>query len=122
MDELFDPANVTRINIAASGGSEQGRYRLSANYLNQEGAVIYTGYERASTRLNSEFKLRDNLRIGQKLNVTFDKETPISTSFNTPLQMSPLTPVYDTLGNFAGPYSNATGLKTVQCCSSAIRA
>ena len=24
--------------------------------------------------------------------------------------MSPLTPVYDTLGNFAGPYSNATGL------------
>ena len=110
MDELFDPANVTRVNIAASGGSEQGRYRLSANYLNQEGAVIYTGYERASTRLNSEFKLRDNLRIGQKLNVTFDKETPISTSFNTPLQMSPLTPVYDTLGNFAGPYSNATGL------------
>ena len=110
MDELFDPANVTRINIAASGGSEQGRYRLSANYLNQEGAVIYTGYERASTRLNSEFKLRDNLRIGQKLNVTFDKETPISTAFNTPLQMSPLTPVYDTLGNFAGPYSNATGL------------
>jgi TonB-linked SusC/RagA family outer membrane protein len=110
MDELFDPANVTRINIAASGGSEQGRYRLSANYLNQEGAVIYTGYERASTRLNSEFKLSDKLRIGQKLNVTFDKETPLSTSFNMPLQSSPLTPVYDTLGNFAGPYSNATGL------------
>ena len=107
-DAIFDPAEVTNVSVSASGGSSEGRYHLSANYLNQEGVIIHTGYERASTRLNSEFKIGDKLTISENLNVTYDKE--LTTSGN-PIQnaafSSPLVPVRDTNGNFAGTYSNS---------------
>jgi TonB-linked SusC/RagA family outer membrane protein len=107
-DAIFDPAAVTNVSVSASGGGAEGRYHLSANYLNQEGVIIHTGYERASTRLNSEFKIGDKLTISENLNVTYDKE--LTTSGN-PIQnaafSSPLVPVRDTNGNFAGSYSNS---------------
>jgi TonB-linked SusC/RagA family outer membrane protein len=111
LDELFETAETKQVSLSASGGSETGRFRLSANYLNQGGVMVYTGYERASTRLNSEFKIGDNITVGSRLNVTFDKE---STAPNDPIQRatgsSPLVPVYDTNGNFAGTYTNASRL------------
>ena len=107
-DAIFDPAAVTNVSVSASGGGAEGRYHLSANYLNQEGVIIHTGYERASTRLNSEFKIGDKLTISENSNVTYDKE--LTTSGN-PIQnaafSSPLVPVRDTNGNFAGTYSNS---------------
>ena len=111
LDELFQTAETKQVSLSASGGSEQGKFYLSANYLNQEGVMVYTGYERASTKLNSEFKIGDKITIGSRLNVTFDKE---STAPNDPIQRatgsSPLVPVYDTNGNFAGTYTNASRL------------
>ena len=73
-EEIFDPASVTNVSLSASGGSEQGKFHLSANYLKQEGVIIHTGYERVSTRLNSEFKIGDKITISEHLNVTYDKE------------------------------------------------
>mgnify|MGYP005747952585 FL=1 len=111
LDELFETAETKQVSLSASGGSETGRFRLSANYLNQGGVMVHTGYERASTRLNSEFKIGDKITVGSRLNVTFDKE---STAPNDPIQRatgsSPLVPVRDTNGNFAGTYTNASRL------------
>ena len=107
-DELFDQAAVTDISISASGGSEQGRYHMSANYLKQEGVMIHTGYERASTRLNSEFKIGDKLTVSENLNITYDKEIGRGANqIQNAAFSSPLIPVKDTNGNFAGTYSNA---------------
>ncbi|NCV19543.1 MAG: TonB-dependent receptor, partial [Rhodobacterales bacterium] len=111
LDELFETAEITNVSLAASGGSESGRYHLSASYLDEGGIMVYTGYQRASTRLNSEFKIGDKITLGSRLNVTFDKE---STAPNDPIQRatgsSPLVPVYDTNGNFAGTYTNSSRL------------
>jgi TonB-linked SusC/RagA family outer membrane protein len=111
LDELFQQAEIRNVSLTASGGSESGRYHLSASYLDEDGIMVYTGYQRASTRLNSEFKIGEKITLGSRLNVTFDKE---STAPNDPIQRatgsSPLVPVYDTNGNFAGTYSNATRL------------
>ena len=111
LDELFQQAETRNISLSASGGSENGRYHLSASYLDEEGIMVYTGYQRASTRLNSEFKIGDKITLGSRLNVTFDRE---STAPNDPIQRatgsSPLVPVYDTNGNFAGTYTNSSRL------------
>jgi TonB-linked SusC/RagA family outer membrane protein len=111
LDELFDPAGVTDISLTSSGGSEKGRYYMSANYLMEEGIMKYTQYERAGMRLNSEFKIGNKLTVGQRLNVTYDKEP---TTPNNPVQRAigsnPLIPVYDTNGNFAGTYQQSAEL------------
>jgi len=107
-EEVFDPASVTEVSLSASGGSEQGKYHMSVRYLNQEGVIIHTGFESVSTRLNSEFKIGDKITISENLNITYDKE---GTTSGNPMQnaafSSPLVPVRDTNGNFAGTYSNA---------------
>ena len=107
-EEIFDPAATTEVSVAASGGSEQGKYLMSVRYLNQEGVIIHTGFESVSTRLNSEFKIGDKITISENLNITYDKE---QTTSGNPMQnaafSSPLVPVRDTNGNFAGTYSNA---------------
>ena len=108
-DAIFDQAEVTNVSVQASGGGSEGRYHLSANYLKQEGVIVgNTGFERVGTRLNSEFKIGDNLTVSENLNITYDKE---GTTSGNPIQnaafSSPLVPVYDTNGNFAGTYSNA---------------
>ena len=107
-EEIFDPAATTEVSVAASGGSEQGKYLMSVRYLNQEGVIIHTGFESVSTRLNSEFKIGDKITISENLNITYDKE---STTSGNPMQnaafSSPLVPVRDTNGNFAGTYSNS---------------
>ncbi|MDC6473461.1 TonB-dependent receptor, partial [Flavobacteriaceae bacterium] len=107
-DEVFDPADVTEVSVSASGGSEQGKYHMSARYLKQEGVIIHTGFESVSTRLNSEFKIGDKITISENLNIAYDKE---GTTSGNPMQnaafSSPLVPVRDTNGNFAGTYSNA---------------
>lgn len=107
-DEVFDPAATTEVSVAASGGSEQGKYLMSVRYLKQEGVIIHTGFESVSTRLNSEFKIGDKITISENLNITYDKE---QTTSGNPMQnaafSSPLVPVRDTNGNFAGTYSNS---------------
>jgi TonB-linked SusC/RagA family outer membrane protein len=107
-DEVFDPAATTEVSLSASGGSEQGKYLMSVRYLNQEGVIIHTGFESVSTRLNSEFKIGDKITISENLNITYDKE---QTTSGNPMQnaafSSPLVPVRDTNGNFAGTYSNS---------------
>ena len=107
-EEIFDPAATTEVSVAASGGSEEGKYLMSVRYLNQEGVIIHTGFESVSTRLNSEFKIGDKITISENLNITYDKEQGAS---GNPIQnaafSSPLVPVRDTNGNFAGTYSNS---------------
>ena len=108
-DSIFDTAEITNVSLSASGGGSEGRYLLSANYLKQEGVIIgNTGFERVGTRLNSEFKIGDNLTVSENLNITYDKEgTTTGNAIQNAAFSSPLVPVYDTNGNFAGTYSNA---------------
>jgi TonB-linked SusC/RagA family outer membrane protein len=115
MDEITQAATSYQASIAASGGGEQGRYRMSLNYRDMEGVLNYTGFESLSARLNSELKIGKSLTIGQKINATYDKEQYGSGSaVEYASQASPLVPVYDTNGNFSGAYSNSTGLSNDQ--------
>ena len=110
-DAIFDPAPVQSVDISASGGSESGRYHMSVGYLNREGAMIHTGFERVQTRLNSEFKINDRITVGEHLNASFSNRTGSSGgAVQSASFSSPLVPLRDSNGNFAGSYSNAMGL------------
>ena len=110
MDELFKKSNTLNANIVARGGSESGRYSISVNYLDQEGVKIFSGYERLTTRLNSEVKIGDKLTLGEHLNVTYDKEQYGAGDFRSAAGLAPIVPVRDDKGNFAGSYNNSYGL------------
>lgn len=110
LDELYRTAITQNASITLENGNEKSKVLFSASYLNRQGIQIATGFKRGSTRLNSEFKIGDRIKVGQHANISFENRSGGQSWYNFATRMSPLVPVYDDEGNFAGNYSNDTGL------------
>ncbi len=114
-DEIFDPAPIQEYNLSVSGGTEKGNYAFSGGYMNQEGVVIHTGFERFSIRSNADTKITDWLEVGESLGVSYTDRTGQGTnndegnSISQAYRMQPIIPVYDIMGNFAGTQAKTTG-------------
>ncbi len=108
-NELTQTAPIQNYQLAANGGTENGRYAISLGYFSQDGVVKFIGYDRYTIRANTEFAgLNKKLRIGENLSVSFDnrkggfgnneEQNAVSGSY----KHHPLLPIYDIAGNFAG--------------------
>lgn len=69
--EITQLAPMQQYQLSASGGNENVRYLLSGEYLNQDGIVKYTNFERFSFRANLEAKINEYLKVGLNLNPSF---------------------------------------------------
>lgn len=108
-DQIFQTGFVQNYDLGLSGGNENSNYRFSGGYLNQEGAVIETGYERFSFRANSDFTF-GKLKVGESMSVAFSEQNPESISGGRSLiehsiKAAPYLPIYNesNLGGFQGP-------------------
>ena len=102
-DEVFNPnALMHNYNLSISGGSERGSYAFSASYYNQDGTIIGSDYERLTLRMNSSFKVRDWLRIGENLsfahstgrNAMNNSSSPGASILSAALAMAPWDPTH----------------------------
>lgn len=109
MDVIFNPAPIQNHQIGVSGANDGGRYAMSLNYFNQDGIMEYTGFDRYSARVNTEFNISNRIRFGENLQVSYSERigqpngnnsesNPISFAY----RVQPIIPVYDIMGNFAG--------------------
>ena len=114
-DEILDPAPIQEYNLSVNGGTEKGTYAFSGGYMNQEGVVINTGFERFSLRSNADTKVSDWLKVGESLGVSYTDRTGQGTNndegnaISQAYRMQPMIPVYDIMGNFAGTQAKTTG-------------
>jgi TonB-linked SusC/RagA family outer membrane protein len=112
--EITRNAQVQDHNISVSAGSDKSSYFFSMGYLNQEGILKYQYLKRYSVRANTQFAIRDNIRVGENAYI-FYKENPRflnqseSSPFTTAYREDAIIPVYDIMGNFAGTKSNGLG-------------
>lgn len=63
VDAIFRAAPFQRHNIALTAGTEEFQNRLSVEYLDRQGTLLNTFNKEITARLNSMFKLTDNIRI-----------------------------------------------------------
>ena len=109
MDVIFNPAPIQNHQIGVSGANDGGRYAMSLNYFNQDGIMEYTGFDRYSARVNTEFNISPRVRFGENMQVAYtqrigqpngnnSESNPISFAY----RIQPIIPVYDIMGNFAG--------------------
>jgi TonB-linked SusC/RagA family outer membrane protein len=104
--EAFKPALMTNHNVTASGGTDKSQYLFSMGYLNQQGTLIDTYVKRYSTRLNTQFNINKNFRIGENL-YGFYRQNPDNdgSAVGSIYRMMPIIPVYDIEGNYGGTYA-----------------
>ena len=69
--EVLQDAPMQQYQLGASGGSEAVRYALSGEYLNQDGIVINTNFQRFSARANIDAKLSNKMTLKMNLNPSF---------------------------------------------------
>ena len=109
-DAIFDPAPVSNINVSVLNGSENGNVYFSVNHLKRDGIIIESGFERFGVRLNSDFNVTDNIKIGQTLNVSTEHERSHGSYTQEAMRMSPLIPLTATDGSYGGIYVTSNNL------------
>lgn len=114
-DAITRDAPTQNFDLSISNGNETGRYFMSVNYLNRQGILNDAGFKQGVTRLNSEFKIGEKITIGEHLNASFSNQNEGTLeAINMAYRSSPLIPVFDDEGDFAGTGPASTGLSNTR--------
>jgi TonB-linked SusC/RagA family outer membrane protein len=108
-DEIFQSGFMQNYDLSAAGGNENSNYRFSAGVLDQEGAVVGTGFKRYSFRANSGFT-SGKFKMGETMAIAFNNQNPELSNggrsiIEHAIKIPPYLTVYnpDNLGGFQGP-------------------
>ena len=128
-DEVFRPnAFMHNYNLSFDGGTEKGHYALSTSYFGQEGTIVGSNYNRFTLRLNTDYKVRDWLKIGEHFslvsyygrNAMNNSSSAGASMITAALAMAPWDPVYYPEGSvnkngkdISGYYSAGSNFKNV---------
>jgi TonB-linked SusC/RagA family outer membrane protein len=123
-DMLFQRAPEQSYEVAVTGGGDKTTYAFSGSYLNQQGIVIYTNYQRFNFHGNIESQISKRIRVGINMNAysTYGREQ--ANGKDAPplysLELPPIFPVHNPDGTwgsmvrnpeiFAGDVSNPIGI------------
>ncbi|MCF7561157.1 TonB-dependent receptor [Sabulilitoribacter multivorans] len=115
-------------NVNISGGGDNHRVFFSASYLDEEGYVVTSDFNRLTTRLNADFDVSESIKFGGSANITLTEARGPSSAgtgsivnpFGFAQAMGPIYPVYvnDQQGNlvrdaFGNPiFDNGEGFPT----------
>ena len=110
-------APILRQTLGFSGGGESNRFYVGLSAQNQDGILLNNSFDRYAARINSEFDVLKNLRIGENMQFTMQQvlglggqaggqgvaadENDILAAFRMPS----IIPVYDEFGGYAGTAS-----------------
>ncbi|MFI3262503.1 MAG: SusC/RagA family TonB-linked outer membrane protein, partial [Rikenellaceae bacterium] len=66
-DIIFQNSYKQEYNITMSGGSDNGTYMISGNYLTQDGIIKNSGFDRYTIRTNLTRNIRSWLKVGTNI-------------------------------------------------------
>lgn len=111
MDAILRNGVTQNYSIALSGGTETGRYRLSAGYFDQQGIILKSDFKKVTTNFSTNFKFLNSKKLGLDINLitSQSREEIPSVSNNSgfegnivgqALQWNPTQPLYNDDGSF----------------------
>ncbi len=99
-DNTFSSNLRQEYNLSVSGGTDKLNYYFSAAYMNDEGVVSNSGFDRISTRLNVDYQAKKWLKLGVNLSYANveslypDEQTNSASSMNAFGIANFIAPVY----------------------------
>jgi TonB-linked SusC/RagA family outer membrane protein len=113
-DEIFRPATIQELTTQISGGSDFANYAVSVGYLNQEGVVKSTMFERFNVRINSDYK-KGRFSFGESFSFSrVDDDQGVGNPVRAAVLASPLMPVFsdEFESGYGAPATSITGADT----------
>jgi TonB-linked SusC/RagA family outer membrane protein len=113
-DIIYRKAMQTGANVGMSGGSDKGTYYFNVGYLNQDGIMVGSNFNRYSVKLSLDQKPKEWLRIGGNVsyNRSYQRSIPqnASTQNGGAVIAALVTPEYIPIKMPAGsPYPGVYG-------------
>ena len=87
-DELFQNAIGHSHQISVNGGSDKSQYSFSLGYMNSEGVIITSDYERINGRMNIESQIKSWLKMGMNIGISRQNSHKIANIIDTKAQQS----------------------------------
>ena len=90
-------------NVSVNGGTDKATYYTSVGYLNEDGIVDNSGYERISARIKADYQAKKWLKLGanvgyihssQDLDVGLGTSTYTNNLFYYTSRIAPIYPIY----------------------------
>ena len=73
-DHLTRVGQMQEFEVNGVGGNDRASFYTSLAYHNETGIYYGVDYQRFSARLNADYKLLDNLKIGAKVNLSYSDQ------------------------------------------------
>jgi TonB-linked SusC/RagA family outer membrane protein len=70
-DEITRTAPVQNYSVAVTGGTDNGKYRVSAGYMDQKGIIKNSDLKKYTASLNTNFKFLESKKLGLDFGVLF---------------------------------------------------
>ena len=96
-DAVFQNSLRQEYNVNASGGSDRSSYYASLGYLNDEGIIKNSSYERITARLKADYQIKKWLKLGANIGFVHSTQTAnanLGTSLSFTSSMAPIYPLY----------------------------
>lgn len=105
-DEIFRTALQHQHQLSAQGGSDKVQYYVSGSYMDQQGTIIGSNFNRFSVRTNLDAQLKKWLKLGVNATYAITNDNLKLADSNQGLIYYSLTtipdiPVYDVNGNYS---------------------
>lgn len=105
-DEIFRTAWQHQHQLSAQGGSDKVQYYVSGSYMDQQGTIIGSNFNRFSVRTNLDAQLKKWLKLGVNATYAITNDNLKLADSNEGLIYYSLTtipdiPVYDVNGNYS---------------------
>ena len=110
-DQAYKNALRQEYNISVNGGNDRGSFYASLGYLNEDGIIEYSGFERWTARARADYKIKKWLKIGANVGFVNSKTTSnpnLGTSLGSTNLMyyttfiAPIYPIYVRVLNESG--------------------
>ena len=113
LEEVYQPGLIQDYNVSITGGAQTTRYGFHANYYTEEAQFKHSGYDRYAIRSNIDSDVTNWLTVGQRLGGTVEmfrgyRGNNSRGLLKNMMEASPLVPLLDEGGNWAGDVVGGT--------------
>ncbi len=113
LEEVYQPGLIQDYNLSVIGGGQAMRYGFHANYYTEEAQFIGSGYDRYAIRSNVDADVTNWLTVGQRLGGSVElfrgyRGNNSRGLLKNMMEASPLVPLFDEGGNWAGDVVGGT--------------
>jgi TonB-linked SusC/RagA family outer membrane protein len=114
VNNTYTQANITSVNLSALGGNDKLNYYLSVDYMDDEGTLRGTNYDRLSLRSNIKYQLNKRLNIGTNFVMNYGKSTYANWNMSEgAFRLQPWDQPYDSNGELIYDVSEAGWLSNL---------